>query len=352
MGVLSSITTNITSRVRTLLDEDKNLHVIFWLLLYLFLVIIDYNEEFIYTLIKELINVIFFAAIVYINLLYIIPNYLSNKSIFTYVIVLAVTAAILTPLKTLALYLISSGDVQLQSNILSSMAYLFLSSLFIGASSTIYHIMNDWMTQQQERKELQNKTLQSELKFLKSQINPHFLFNTLNSLYALTLKKSDQAPEIVLKLSEMMRYMLYECNEKEVPLDKELHYIENYLELEKIRHGTKCKIDFDVSGNADNKYIAPLMFIPFIENSFKHGLNNTLDKAYVDINIDIINDELKMRIENSKVHDVPTQYNKRSGGIGLTNIRRRLELLYPGKYLLDIDDNPNSYLVNLSIQLI
>jgi len=349
---LTSLTTNITTRVRALLDEDKNLHIIFWLLLYLFLVIIDYNEEFIYTLVKELINVIFFAAIVYINLLYIIPNYLSNKSIFTYIIVLAVTAAILTPLKTLALYLISSGDTQLQNNILSSMAYLFLSSLFIGASSTIYHIMRDWLTQQQEKKELQNKTLQSELKFLKSQINPHFLFNTLNSLYALTLKKSDQAPEIVLKLSEMMRYMLYECNEKEVPLVKELNYIKNYLELEKIRHGTKCQIEFDVKGSSENKYIAPLMFIPFIENSFKHGLNNTLDKAYVDIKIDIINDELKMQIENSKVHDVPTQYNKRSGGIGLVNIRRRLELLYPGKYLLDIDDNPNKYLVNLSIQLI
>jgi len=146
--------------------------------------------------------------------------------------------------------------------------------------------------------------------------------------------------------------MLYECNEKEVPLVKELNYIKNYLELEKIRHGTKCQIDFDVNGKSENKYIAPLMFIPFIENSFKHGLNNTLDKAYVDIKIDIINDELKMQIENSKVHDVPTQFNKRSGGIGLVNIRRRLELLYPGKYLLDIDDNPSKYLVNLSIQLI
>ncbi len=349
---MASYGSNIASRIRSLLDEDKNLHIIFWLLLYLFLVIIDYNEEFVYTLVKELINVIFFAAIVYINLLYIIPNYLSNKSIFTYIIVLAVTAAILTPLKTLALYLISSGDTQLQNSILSNMAYLFLSSLFIGSSSTIYHIVRDWLTQQQEKKELQNKTLQSELRFLKSQINPHFLFNTLNSLYALTLKKSDQAPEIVLKLSEMMRYMLYECNEKEVPLVKELNYIKNYLELEKIRHGSKCKIDFDVNGNSDNKYIAPLMFIPFIENSFKHGLNTSLDKAYVDIKIDIINDELKMEIENSKVHDVPTQYNKRSGGIGLVNIKRRLELLYPGKYLLDIDDDPNKYLVNLSIQLI
>ena len=110
-------------------------------------------------------------------------------------------------------------------------------NIFVAASSSIYFILTDWMKGQNDKQELANQTLQSELKFLKSQINPHFLFNTLNSLYALTLKKSDLAPEIVLKLSEMMRYMLYECNEKYVPLDKEVNYVINYLDLEKLRHG-------------------------------------------------------------------------------------------------------------------
>ena len=348
----ADISNNVNFTFKELINKDKTLHILFWLLLYVFLVIIDYNEEFMYTLVKEAINITFFAAIVYTNLLYIIPNYLTNKNIFYYLVVLSVLAAVLTPIKTLALVLISYGDPSLQSSIRSSQAFIFLSSLFIGASSTIYHISSEWLTHQREKKELQNQTLQSELRFLKSQINPHFLFNTLNSLYALTLKKSDLAPEIVLKLSEMMRYMLYECNEKEVPLQKELNYIENYLELEKIRHGDKCNIKFSVKGDAENKYIAPLMFIPFIENSFKHGLNNSIDDAYVDIAIDIVKAELQMQIDNSKGHTVPTQYKKRSGGIGLVNIKRRLELLYPGKYLLDIRDNPSNYLVNLSIQLI
>ena len=218
-------------------------------------------------------------------------------------------------------------------------------------SSTIFQIMNEWIKHQREKKELQNQTLQSELKYLKAQINPHFLFNTLNSLYALTLKKSDLAPEIVLKLSEMMRYMLYECNEKEVSLEKEVNYIRNYLELEKLRHGDHCDISFEIDGEPGNKQVAPLMFIPFIENSFKHGLNKQIDDAHVSIKMDIKEDDVLMEISNSKVHTVPKANRKRSGGIGLVNIKRRLELLYPEKYSLDIEESPNDYLVNLSIKL-
>jgi len=335
------------------LKLDKTYHVIFWVLFYVFLVIIDYDgSHYLYTLIKELINIIFFAVIVYINLLFLIPSYLSTKNFFYYLISLAITAAILTPIKTLVLYLISFNEPMLQANFIENQAYIFMSSYFIGISATIYHIINDWLINQREKKELKSQTLQSELKFLKSQINPHFLFNTLNSLYALTIKKSDLAPEIVLKLSEMMRYMLYECNEKEVPLEKEINYIKNYLELEKIRHGSDCKILFNIEGQLENRFIAPLMFIPFIENSFKHGLNKQLGDTYVHIDMKIEGEEIIMLIENSKSHSVPSTHKKRSGGIGLVNIKRRLELLYPGKYLLEINENPNNYLVNLSIQLI
>ena len=142
----------------------------------------------------------------------------------------------------MTLYLVAN-NIEAKQTYLNNQSFFFLSTFFVAISSSIYYILNDWLKGQRERQELTNKTLQSELNFLKSQINPHFLFNTLNSLYALTLKKSDLAPEIVLKLSEMMRYMLYECNERRVPLQKEINYLVNYLELEKLRHGKKMSIN-------------------------------------------------------------------------------------------------------------
>jgi len=194
--------------------------------------------------------------------------------------------------------------------------------------------------------------MQTELRFLKSQINPHFLFNTLNNLYALTLKKSDEAPEIVIKLSEMMRYMLYECNEKRVLLSKEIHYIRNYLDLERIRQGKNVNITFTVEGSANNEEIAPLLFIPFLENAFKHGLSNQIDHGFVDIRMHIEKDMVSFFIENTKAPVRPqADPNRKSGGIGLVNVHRRLNLIYPEKYDLRIDNHPNTYAVELTIEL-
>ena len=211
--------------------------------------------------------------------------------------------------------------------------------------------MTDWLKQQNIKKDLESKTLQSELNFLRSQINPHFLFNTLNSLYALTLKKSDFAPEIVLKLSEMMRYMLYECNEKTVSLLNEINYIRNYLELEKLRHGNKMDIKFDIEGDFEAQRIAPLMLMPFIENSFKHGINNQISRGFVYLHIKIENSHLTMTLDNSKTPFMPKIDTKKSGGIGLINVKRRLDILYPNHYTLDIEENPDTYRVNINIQL-
>ena len=231
------------------------------------------------------------------------------------------------------------------------MNYQFLITFFIAGSSTIFKIITDWVRYLREKQELQTQTMQSELRFLKSQINPHFLFNTLNNLYALTLKKSDKAPEIVIKLSEMMRYMLYECNEKSVLLSKEVNYLKNYLDLERLRQGKNVEIRFDIKGNIGDLQIAPLMFIPFLENSFKHGLNNHISKGFVDIRLNVEEKNIHFYIENSKPDSLPIQDHRRSGGIGLVNIHRRLNLLYPNQYQLEIDDNPNSYAVNLQIEL-
>ena len=223
-------------------------HSIIWVLLYAVLVLLSTNEYGLgYTLARELINVLMYVVVVYFNLNYLIPNYLTQKSFATYCGLLLATVIVLTPIKTLLFYFLFTNSPDKQEYVVFHQQYIFLSTFMIAGASTIIKIMTDWLKHQREKKELQTQTMQSELRFLKSQINPHFLFNTLNSLYALTLKKSDKAPEIVIKLSEIMRYMLYECNERRVPLRKEVNYLKNYLDLEKLRQGDDVDIKFNIS---------------------------------------------------------------------------------------------------------
>ncbi len=331
--------------------KDWFFHLLFWLSLYVILVFLDQSENLGYVLVKEVVNVTFFALMVYLNIFYIFPQYLTKKNLLIHLGVLAVAAFLITPIKTLVFYITSSNYADVQSYFLNNQPSIFFSTFFIGIASTIYNIMNDWLLSQREKKELQSQTLQSELKFLKSQINPHFLFNTLNSLYALTLKKSDQAPEIVLKLSEMMRYMLYECNVPMVPLQKEVNYLKNYLELEKLRQGKRMTINFEIIGEPRTQRIAPLMFIPFIENCFKHGINHQISDGFVNITLDIKDDEVNINIVNSKSPTRPSPTGKKSGGIGLVNVRRRLNILYPDKHTLRVTEDPNTYKVYLSLQM-
>lgn len=351
--MLSSIknTDQIKGLFLQLMKKDWFFHALFWCCLYIILVVLDNGSSLGHILLKEFINVAFFAAMVYANLYYIFPTYLTKKNMLVHLFALAVAALLITPIKALAFYITASNHAEVQTFILNNQPSIFLSTFFIGIASTIYNIMNDWLLSQREKKELQAQTLQSELKFLKSQINPHFLFNTLNSLYALTLKKSDLAPEIVLKLSEMMRYMLYECNVPMVTLEKEVNYLKNYLELEKLRQGKRMKINLDIHGEIANQRIAPLLFIPFVENSFKHGVSNQISEGFVNILIQVEQQVLDVTIENSKAPTRPSINGKKSGGIGLVNVRRRLNILYPDRHELSIDQDPNTYRVNLNLNL-
>lgn len=327
-------------------------HSFFWLFSLIVLILIEgFEQGFWFTLSNEIIRIFFYCLIVYFNLYYLIPNYLTQNKFLTYCGLLILATVIITPLNVIVFYLKFTGHPVAQQMLVESRNFYFLVSFLVAGISTIVKIVSDWSKQLKEKQELETQTMQSELRFLKSQINPHFLFNTLNNLYALTLKKSDQAPEIVLKLSEMMRYMLYECNEKRVPLSKEVNYIQNYLDLERLRHGKKVDIQFEVEGQVGEQKIAPLMFIPFLENSFKHGLNNLITKGFVLIRMQVESNTVYFFIENSKPDVLPPRDLRRSGGIGLVNVHRRLNLLYPENYALDIDDNPNSYVVNLKINL-
>lgn len=342
------------SRVMRFLTRRVTYHSLFWLMVLAFLMRFeDHGMGFWFTLSNELVNVAFYLVIVYFNLLYLLPNYLAKGHYLQYILLLMAASLIVTPLRIMVLYLKFSAYPQLQQELLSHLNLYFLLSFFIASGSSVLKIITDWFRQQRERQELQTQTMQSELNFLKSQINPHFLFNTLNNLYALTLRKSDKAPDIVIKLSEMMRYMLYECNEKQVPLSKEINYLKNYLDLEQLRQHPGIDIKFEVEGEVGDQQIAPLLLIPFLENSFKHGINHQITEGFVHTKVKVVNQRVEFFIENTKGQPVlHPESGRRSGGIGLVNVRRRLDLLYPGQYDLSVNDSPKTYAVSLTIDLI
>lgn len=325
--------------------------MLFWIIVFALMLFAgtDNNITFL-EVVRKLIILAFYILVVYINLGYLIPKYLSQKNFMTYCLLLLVMVAVFTPIKVMLLS-VTYEEVDPLEYLWMNQQYIFLLLFLIAGSSTVIKIISDWQKHQRDRKELETQRMQSEIKFLKSQINPHFLFNTLNSLYALTLKKSDNAPGIVIKLSEMMRYMLYECNERRVPLQKEVNYIQNYLDLEKLRQSGQSEIMFSVEGEVNNQMIAPLIFIPFLENSFKHGLNHQLGDGYVHVRMKVLENKLLLRIINSKPLLKPQPSDKPSGGIGLVNVRRRLNLLYPNQYKLDIKDSDKEHIVELSLDL-
>lgn len=301
-------------------------------------------------LLHDIIVISSWVIIFYINTGYLIPKFLAQNKTWRYLVLLFITTIIISTLSIILLCGIIESDVKMMQKDIRLVSFFYIVALFVAGISFIIKITTDWAKQLGRQHELETRAMQSELNLLKSQINPHFLFNTLNSLYALSLKKSDDAPDIVIRLSEMMRYMLYECNVKQVQLSKEILYIENYLFLEKLRH-KNTDIRFTVEGKPDNLLVSPLLFMAFIENAFKHGAGNHLGGGFVQIQMLIQDEEVNMFIENSKTETHPAQEHKRSGGIGLVNVKRRLTLLYPEAFNLEINNEPFSYSVNLWLNL-
>lgn len=330
-------------------------HGLFWLGLLILLMVLTYEElQPLQSILSITVTLISLSIVIYINLLYLIPTYLRKNKFLTYALSLLILTLLISPIRTVVSYYIYSGYPQVQLGVLRSHWAIFFAMLMIAVLSTLTKMVFDWFQRERMLQLMETETMQSELRFLRAQINPHFLFNTLNSLYALTLKKSDKAPDIVIRLSEMMRYMLYECNDKQVELHKEVDYIKNYLELEKLRHSDAVQINFTIDGDIYDKEIAPLLFSPFLENAFKHGLNKHIEEGFIDVKLQIANKILKFRVRNSKPveKNINSEMNdKISGGIGLQNVQRRLDLLYPDKHDLELKETDKIYEINLSLEL-
>lgn len=197
--------------------------------------------------------------------------------------------------------------------------------------------------------QLKEEKLKAELSSLKSQINPHFLFNTLNSIYALAVKKDDKTPEAITHLSGLMRYVIKDANDYKILLTKEIEYISNYIELQKTRLGNTAVINFENAGVTGNKQIAPLILITYIENAFKYGINPDADDCFINISLQTTDTGIRLLVLNKKVKQAA---HMESTGIGMKNTAERLQHLYPGKHSLVVDDSSTSYSVTLSIELV
>lgn len=220
--------------------------------------------------------------------------------------------------------------------------------LTVGGLAAAIKLMKHWYMKEQANIRLQKENAESKLQVLKAQLHPHFLFNTLNNIYSNAQYKAPEAASMICGLSDMLRYMLYECNTKAVPLSKELKMVQEYISLEQIRYGNKLEVHMDLPDNTDGYYIAPLLLLPFVENCFKHGLSHILDQPWLTISITLDEKEMNMKIMNSKP---PEQVQTEASGIGIANAEKRLELLYPGRYNLSIKSEPDVFIVQLRMEL-
>jgi len=334
------------------------LHVLYWVLWVCFFGFIwgTYDNYYLKTFSVELIQLPVKMILVYLNLYYLMPRFLFQKRYIDFLLLSMVFLLLGGLIQRLFIFYwidplywperLHEGYFNL-SGILG--AIMGITTPMIIPSSG--KLLKYWYQNQQEQQMLEKEKLQAELKLLKSQINPHFLFNTLNSLYALSLKRSEKTPEVVMKLSELMHFMLYDANQPKVALAKEIDFIRNYIDLEKVRYEGRFDLSFTTSGEINSSYIAPLILLPFVENSFKHGVNREISGAWITFDLRVENGILNLKMENSISLESDKKTEGIPEGIGLSNLKRRLEILYPGAYELKTVKDESSWWVVLNLSL-
>jgi hypothetical protein len=236
----------------------------------------------------------------------------------------------------------------------ANIAYAFMAGLrggmTIGGLAAAIKLMKYYYVKEQRNLQLQKEKAEAQLQLLKAQVHPHFLFNTLNNIYSHTQDSSPVASRLVMGLSDMLRFMLYEGNQALIPLSKELKMVQDYISLEKIRYDDRLDVHIDLPAETDDLHITPLLLLPLVENCFKHGTSNVLDNPWLSLHIHIEDINMHMKLINGK----PVNTGKKTDehiGIGISNVRARLELLYPGKHVLHITNDTEVFIVNLQLQL-
>ena len=332
-------------------------HLIFWLGYFLFNLVRwgSYFNDYIYSFKSNLVEFAIHIPFTYFHIYYLIPRLILKKKITLYFFALLLTLTAVYICRTELNLLLVTSNIWPEA-IGAQTAYSFnhivavtIGELYVVAMATAIKLTIDWIAERRKNDSLKQLQLETELKYLKSQIQPHFFFNTLNNLYYLTIEKSDKAPDVVLKLSEIMQYVLYDVKEKQIDLLNEINYIQSYLELERLRHGEKVCSNIEIKGNIDHIKIPPLLLLPFIENCFKHGSKNNEE---VKLNISFENKKNKELVFKSKNNFNTHNISDKKHGIGINNVRRRLDLLYKNKYTLETNVIDNTFNVLLKIPLL
>lgn len=334
------------------------LNAVFWAIIFVILAIALFFSKQNHTLSDYVITFGVFGfiniAVFYINYIYLIPELIKRRKryglyIFFFLLLLLATSALKTFVAILnpeeALVYVRNSE-RLTLSITSFVINAVFSTGFFLVCSCIIKFMVDWFYNEKVQRDLESERKDMELQFLKSQLNPHFLFNSLNNIYSLAYQKSEKTADAILKLSEIMRYMIYESNDSWVSLDKEVEYVQSYIELQKLRFKDGAAVEITINGEVDGQQIVPLILISFVENAFKHGVaNDHSDPIKINIiaNQKILHFSVSNRKNNSNRDSV--------GGVGLNNVERRLELLYPDRYKLNIVNSTTHYNTELILDL-
>ncbi len=350
------MSSQIINKISKIQGKGILYHAIFWIMFLSFftaeLLIFQPERGFLMTIGRLIFTIIVDMMAAYFTVYFLVPKFIFKRKYFLFAFFFILSAAGFVYLQRVIIFYVSypifAPDV-LQGKSFNDFypLYAFMNIYTATAVLATLHFTRYWFLSQKQKKELEEQNLQSELTLLRSQISPHFLFNTLNNIDSLIFLNQKWASDAVIKLSEILRYMLYEANTDRVPLETEVSYLKSYVKLQTLRLDSKDFVEFKVEGRLTDRVIAPMILIPFVENAFKHGLKNISSPGII-INIKVIDHELIFEIMNHLNQE--KEINKDdTRGIGLANVKRRLSLIYPDQHSLEIKESDGTYIVKLKI---
>jgi sensor histidine kinase YesM len=323
-------------------------HLLFWALIWMIpLVILPIvepweNRDYEDSGIPLLLYMSLMTGSFYLNVLVLYPKYLIPKKTVSYVFLALTTGLTVGTIYTLIFYQHQEGPFILNVILKAILALVFI------ACSTGYKVIADSFREQRLRQLKENENLKTELSFLRSQISPHFMFNVLNSIVALIRQKSDKLESVVIELSNLMRYMLYESDEESVSLRTEVEYLKSYIDLQMQRFGADIQVHVSINGEIPDRYLEPMLLIPLVENAFKHGYG-IINDSEININLKFSDVKLFMEVRN-KFAQKKIEVNRGNSGIGLKNLKRRLNLMYPDLHELAIQTHGEWFIVLFSLK--
>jgi len=325
-------------------------HILFWVSYVLFFGFIygKYDDNYTWYFLESVCMLPFIMTVTYLVIYTYLPSLLKRRKVVLNIFLLSATLFLATLGERIALRLLNSLPVNFNSLFDVPFFYLFLETSFMVGCAIAIKLVKEWFGQQQEKHQIEKQNLENELNLLKSQLNPHFLFNAMNNLYTLSLKKSPKTSEGIAIISDLLRLVLYEFNEPETDLGKEVKVIRDFIELEKMRYSGCLDLSFDVAGEIEGYRIAPMLLFTFVENCFKHVGCSNCECPWIRIMIQTNGKKIVFNAENSTVKTVASANN--NSGIGLKNVKKRLELLYKDFYHLEVENKNEVFKVALELE--